>query len=123
MPYLELRAVVLAAAFADAFRGLRITFSCDCQPAVQAMGKGTSNDPGLAALLRRLHTLAAKGQFDCEAEWTPGATNDVADLLSRMCDVDSQAERERQMQRFRQLCPASSPHPLPVPQLPPLVEM
>ena len=124
MPYLELRAVVLAAAaFAPAFRGLRITFRCDCKPAVEALVKGTSGDPGLASLLRFLHTTSVKAQFDCRAEWIAGESNDVADVLSRMCVSDTQAKRSADLAKFRELCPAASVQPLRPPQLPPLVEM
>lgn len=124
MPYLELRALVLAAVtFAAHWKGLRIIFRCDCQPAVEAVGKGTSQDPGLASLLRLLHTTAARGQFECRAVWIQGSSNDVADVLSRMRVSDSQEVARVAESKFRHLCPEADLNPTLVPQLPPLNEM
>lgn len=124
MPYLELRAVVLAAAaFGRQWRGQRITFRCDCKPACYALTNGYSKTPQMAALLRRLHLIAAECNFECRAEWIAGETNGIADCLSRMLDSNSPKQRASDEVALRRLAPAAQRQPVARPQLPPLNQL
>ena len=109
MPYLELLALVSAAAtWGDRWRGKRVTFHCDCEPVVFAVSKLTSPSPNMMHLIRTLFMIAARSQFEFRVLHIPGVTNQVADALSR-----------GQIDRFRLLCPGSDrsptiPSPLPI---------
>ncbi len=84
MPYLELLALVMAAAtWGGDWKGMRIIFYNDCEPVVAAVNKGTSKSPLLMGLIRSLHFVAARHQFECKLVHIAGVTNVNADLLSR----------------------------------------
>jgi hypothetical protein len=84
MPYLELLALVMAAAtWGSDWKGMRIVFYNDCAPVVAAVNKGTSKSPLLMGLIRSLHFIAARHQFECKLVHIAGVTNVNADLLSR----------------------------------------
>jgi len=112
MPFLELRALVLAAAtWGAGWRGMKITFRCDCMPVVQAITRCTSRTPSTMHHLRHLSTLACYFGFDFRCQHIEGATNTVADVLSRSGDC---AE-------FRSACPTAHLRPsllahVPLPQ-------
>lgn len=84
MPYLELHALVQAAAtFGRFWRGKKITFRCDCLPVVQGMQRCMSDKPATMALLRHFNEIACSSGFDYRAEHIRGIDNTVADALSR----------------------------------------
>lgn len=96
MPFLEMRALVMAAAtWGHLWRGKKITFRCDCQPVVQAMEKKGSVTPTQMHQLRSLHQIAAKNGFDFRVQHIVGETNTIADELSR----------NGASVQFRALCP------------------
>ena len=127
MPYLELRALLLAVtAFKEVWRGKRVVFRCDAHAATDAIQKGYSGMPQTAALLRQLHRLSVASGFEFRVEWIAGANNGIADVLSRMRDVHPQWRRQRDLRKFRAEAPQSDPYhqqPEPTPALPPLEEM
>jgi hypothetical protein len=108
MPFLELAALVIAAAtWCDQWSGKRVTFHCDCEPVVFAASKLTSPSASMMHLIRSLFMIAARAHFEFRVLHIAGVTNTVADALSR-CQID----------RFRLLCPDSdrsptTPSPLP----------
>jgi len=112
MPFLELRALTLAAAtWGSEWRGMKITFRCDCMPVVQAITRCTSRRPPTMHHLRHLSTLACQFGFDFRCHHIEGATNTIADVLSRYGDCAA----------FRSACPNALPHPsliahVPLPQ-------
>jgi len=112
MPFLELHALVQAAlTWGEQWRGKRVVFMCDCQPVVFQCATMTSKDSDCQALLRQLSTTAGLCGFDFRAEHIPGATNTVADLLSRP---------DFSMAALRQLLPdarATPDVPVPMPRL------
>ncbi len=115
MPFLELLALVLAAAtWGNQWRGKRITFRSDCMPVVQALDyrKRSSKIERLNALVRHLTHLAAIHGFDFRCHHIPGITNIAADRLSRQ-DVPA----------FRQACPTARDLPSPIGTLPPFASM
>jgi hypothetical protein len=84
MPYLELLALVMAAAtWGGNWNGKRILFHNDCEPVVAAVNKGSSKSPLLMGLIRSLHFIAAQHQFEFRLQHIPGVRNVNADLLSR----------------------------------------
>jgi hypothetical protein len=84
MPQLELHALVSAARlWGTEWRGLRVQFNCDCEPAVHCVNRGYSNSPPMCGLLRELCTLAHTHGFVFRAVHIAGATNTYPDLLSR----------------------------------------
>lgn len=108
MPFLELFALVSAAVlWGDQWKGLKITFRCDCMPVVQSLERGSSRSRGMNHLLRLLCLNACLNGYDYRAEHIPGADNIAADALSRWGDC----------QAFRNACPDASKHPLPPPLL------
>jgi hypothetical protein len=111
MPFLELRALVMAATtWGPLWRGKKITFRCDCDGAVQAVNRGSSRVPETMHQLRELSMAACRYGFDFRAEHIPGVANTVADELSRYGDSA----------QFRALCPdaAAEMAPLLRPALP-----
>ena len=108
MPFLELLALVLAAAtWGPSWGGRRILFHCDCQPVVQAAGKLSSAQPDMHHLIRQLHSIAARYGFDFRVEHIAGAVNVSADALSRYA-----------MPAFRAASPSAAQLPSPVASLP-----
>jgi hypothetical protein len=113
MPFLELRALVFAAAtWGRHWRGRKITFRCDCMPVVQAIARGSSRSPATMHQLRHLSTLACCFGFDFRCRHVVGETNVVADVLSRSGDC----------LQFRAACPealkeATAVAQVPLPQL------
>ena len=65
------------------FARQRILFQCDNNSVVTAINKGASKDPLVMHLLRCLWLFVALYDIDIVAEHIPGATNQVADMLSR----------------------------------------
>jgi len=113
MPFLELRALVLAAAtWGSQWRGMKITFRSDCSPAVTAITKGSSRTPEQMHQLRAFASLAITHGFDYKCTHIPGVANTIADVLSRSGDCD----------QFRASCPNALPHQssIVLPPLPPL---
>lgn len=87
MPYLELFAVVKAAAtWGASWAGKKIIFRCDCKPIVQAITKRSSKNQHLMHLLRFLSSTACKFGFDFRVDHIAGVTNIAADALSRHGD-------------------------------------
>ena len=104
MPYLELLALVLAAStFGDRWAGRLVLFHCDCQPVVQALAKRCSSQPDMHHLIRELHSIAARSQFDFRVEHIAGVANESADALSRYM-----------MPAFRAASPDADAQPTPV---------
>ena len=127
MPYLELRALLLAVtAFKEQWHGKRVIFRCDAHAATDAIKRGYSGMPHTAALLRQLHFLSVDNGFEFQVKWIAGADNGIADVLSRMRDSHSQLRRQQDMLNFRAQAPQAHPrheHPEPTPQLPPMERM
>ena len=127
MPYLELRALLLAVtAFKEQWRGKRVIFRCDAHAATDAIKRGYSGMPQTAALLRQLHFLSVENGFEFRVQWIAGVDNHVADILSRMRDSHSRLRRQQDMIKFREQASAHHPHhehPEPTPHLPTMEEM
>ena len=84
MPWLEFRAIVIAASTWGArWRGQHVHVMSDCQPAIDAWKKETSADRGLADLIRTLLFLCAQHDFSLTMQHIPGIHNTFADWLSR----------------------------------------
>lgn len=84
MPYLELRALTIAATtWAHEWTGARVEFRCDCMPVVHAIEKRTSPQPRIMTLIRALHHTAASHNFEFTATHISGESNTMADALSR----------------------------------------
>ena len=80
----ELRAIELSCAeFGHLWSGRRVLLACDNQSAVSILNHGSSRNPALAAIGRRIALLAALFDFDFRAVHIPGASNKLADFLSR----------------------------------------
>ena len=108
MPYLELLALVKAAAtWGHHWTGRRIEFRCDCMPVVQAITAAHARNPQLMQLLRTLHLLAHTHGFEFRCSHLSSAANSAADVLSR---PDDQAVSR--YDRFRKLRPSASPTPV-----------
>ena len=113
MPFLELRALVTAAAtWGKRWTGKKIIFRCDCMPVVQAISRCSSRSPATMHQLRHLSTLACRFGFDFRCQHIVGATNTIADVLSRDGDCA----------QFRAACPTArwrptDPTRVPLPQL------
>lgn len=104
MPYLELLALVLAAAtWSHMWAGKRIQFRCDCQPVVQALSRFSSPEPDMHHLIRQLHAIAVRAQFDFQVAHIAGVSNVSADALSRY-----------DMSTFRADSPRAAAHATPV---------
>lgn len=101
MPYLELRALVMACAtWGHLFAGRKIKLLCDCEPVVMAANTLKSDTPAINDLLRTLFHISATQSFIFHLEHMPGITNTLADALSR-----------GKLQVFRDLLPTASPSP------------
>lgn len=101
MPFLELHALVYAAAtWGPSWKGRKIVFWCDCLPVVHAVTSGNSKQPQMMHLLRELITLACNHNFDFRCQHIPGVSNVIADTLSRDGDCP----------KFRALCPEAQQH-------------
>jgi hypothetical protein len=112
VPYLELRALVHAAAvWGPLWATKRITFRCDCQPVYFALLSMTSTDSDMQCLLRHLDMVAARNGFEFRCEHIAGVNNTVADLLSRPLLFSFQALRLR--------LPGANAQPEDAPELPP----
>jgi hypothetical protein len=86
MPYLELLALVLAAAtWAKHFAGRKIEFRTwsDCLPVVYQTNSLIATVPRSMGLVRHLSTLAALHDFDFRTRHIAGVVNVAADALSR----------------------------------------
>lgn len=62
----------------------RIMFFCDNQAVAACIAKQTSKDPLIMRLIRQLVVAALTHNIVFSASWIPGASNVVADLLSRL---------------------------------------
>ena len=101
----ELYAIVVACnAWGPQWSGKRILFHCDNQTIVQTWERGSSKSPDIMALVRALYRVAAEHNFHVLVSHISGASNTIADALSRM-----------QMETFHQLAPGADPHPTPIP--------
>ena len=85
MPFLELLALVLAAAtWGHLWRGKKIRFVTDCVPVEQSVNKRFSaGSTRNQELIRILALIAARCQFDFDCKWIAGLENRAADFLSR----------------------------------------
>jgi hypothetical protein len=118
MPFLELHALVYAATvWGNRWKGMKITFRTDCQPASFALSTMSSNDSDMQRLLRFLDLTAARHGFDFRTEWVAGETNIVADYLSRVSD------HQFSLARLRELLPRAEDRADPIPLLPPYADM
>lgn len=116
VPYLELRALVHAAAvWGPLWTAKRITFRCDCQPVYYALLTMTSKDSDMQSLLRHLDMIAARNGFEFRCEHIAGVANTVADLLSRPSLFSPQA--------LRRLLPDANAEPENAQELPSLESM
>ena len=96
--------VVAAILWGEHWSKKRIQFHCDNLPTVQILNKGRSPCPLIMKLLRRLVITATIHSFTYLAKHIPGATNLIADSLSR-----------HQFQKFRKLAPEAAPQPCTLP--------
>ena len=102
MPYLELHALVQAAAtWGHHWRGKKICFMTDCEVNVHCIERQRSSDSASMHLLRQLCMIAAKHGFDFKAKHIEGLTNVAADRLSRNA-----------MSEFRVLFPHAQQQPV-----------
>lgn len=123
MPFLELYAVVLAAAaWGQHWAGRKIMLRTDCMPAMHAINQRTSRSAPMAALMRQLMLIAARWGFDFRARHIAGKLNVAADALSR---DDMQAYRAEVNRRSDgpEGIKREEPSQDPTPVLPPLSQM
>jgi len=106
MPFLELFALVCgAASFGHRWRGRNITFLTDCAALIPIISSLSCRDPQMMQLIRALVFVASQCGFDFRTQHIAGASNTLADALSRL-----------QIDRFRQAFPSANPSPTaPVP--------
>ena len=108
MPFLELHALVYAAkAWGHEWRQKKILFHCDCMPVVNAIRRASSRRPAMMHLLRELIESALHHGFDFACVHIEGASNTVADVLSRHGDCAD----------FRALCPQAEQQLTPAPHI------
>jgi hypothetical protein len=94
MPFLEAMAVVAAAAtWGSRWARRRITFFCDCQPAIDAFNNRYSKSHPLLFAIRSLCFVAHRHNFTFRFRWLSSRANAFADALSR-----------QDFARFHQLC-------------------
>ena len=86
--------------------GKRIVFYCDNQALVYILNKRRSPDTTIMLFLRRLTLLSLQYNFHMTAIHIAGATNEIADALSR-----------QQWSRFRRLAPWADFYPCDTPPL------
>ena len=84
----------------------RILFYCDNEALVFILNKRRSSDSTIMLFVRRLTLLSLHHNFHIIAKHIPGASNDIADALSR-----------HQWSRFRRLAPWADVSPCPTPTL------
>ena len=84
----------------------RILFYCDNEALVFILNKRRSSDSIIMLFIRRLKLLSLQYNFHIIASHIPGASNNVADALSR-----------HQWSRFRRLAPSADASPCLVPSL------
>ena len=103
--YKELFPVVLAATlWGPQWLSRRVEFCSDNMAVVEVLPSGTSRDPNLMALLRRLSLLAAQHCFSFTATHIVGKRNPVADALSHF-----------NFQEFHLLAPHAASAATPIP--------
>ena len=103
--YKKLFPVIIAASlWGRRWSSLRIEFRSDNRAVVDVLRSGTSRDPNMMALLRRLSLLAAIHSFSFTASPVAGVLNPVADALSRF-----------EFQKFHRLAPQAALEATPIP--------
>ena len=103
--------LVSAAVWGKHWRGTRVQWRCDNQPAVQAVCKRSCRDHDLMHLIRCLFFLEAWFGFEMIATHLPGRENMLADDLSR-----------DRLSAFLSKAPSANPTPTPLPpELPELL--
>lgn len=104
----ELYAVVMACeTWGSRWSGRKLLLHCDNQAIVSIWQTGRTRNKDLMLLVRALFFTAAKNHYNILIRHIPGASNSIADALSRM-----------QLTRFRSLAPQADPHPSPTPVRP-----
>jgi hypothetical protein len=84
VPYLELKALTIAAAtWGHHWGGKRIMFHTDCEPVVAAVNNMSAKSNNLMTLIRAMAHIAARHNFEYRLTHIPGTTNILADCLSR----------------------------------------
>ena len=84
MPWLELRAIVIAAAtWGPQWAGRKVLIRSDCKPAVDAWNFENTATEGMVDLVRTLLFLTATHDFHITVIHIPGVDNPFADLVSR----------------------------------------
>jgi hypothetical protein len=84
MPFLELLALVLAAAtWGSQWAARRVVFRSDCLPVVMAINQRRSHVPRMHELVRHLTVLAIRDSYDFRCDHIAGVKNVAADALSR----------------------------------------
>ena len=102
----ELFAIVAAAyTWGHQWAGQRIVFITDNKPITQIWDKGTSTSPNIMTLVRKLFLFAVQNNFSVAFKHIPGASNPIADALSRF-----------QATRFRHLKPEADKDPTELPR-------
>lgn len=96
--------VVACAIWHPHFVGKRLQFWCDNESVVTIINSGHSKAPRIMDLLRTLTLLSMKHNFFVRARHVPGASNDIADALSRF-----------QVARFRAVAPKADRDPCTIP--------
>lgn len=105
MAFLELYPIIVAAVlWSREWCSKKIMFYCDNEATVHILQKGRSKCPAIMKLMRRLTYTAMTYNFVVLAKHLPGATNCIADSLSRF-----------QMDRFRKLAPRADKQPQGLP--------
>ena len=83
----ELKTVLVAAEkWHDQWFRKDIVVYSDNSTTVNLINNGSTKHPQLMKLVRRLHLLALKGNFNVKARHIPGVQNVVPDYLSRMTE-------------------------------------
>ena len=101
----ELFPIVIACAlWYPHFSGKRLQFWCDNESVVAIINSGHSKAPRVMDLVRFLVLISMKHNFLVRARHVPGASNEIADALSRF-----------QVQRFRELAPTADQSPCTIP--------
>ena len=102
---LELIPIVSAAVLWGAkWSRRRIVFYCDNEALVFILNKRRSSDSNIMLFIRRLTLLSLHYNFHILAVHIPGATNDIADVLSRQ-----QWPRFRRLAPWADVCPCLTP--------------
>ena len=96
--------VVACAIWYPHFTGKRLQFWCDNEPVVAIINSGHSKAPRVMDLLRFLVLISMRHNFFVRARHVPGASNVIADSLSRF-----------QIERFRAAAPMVNRDPCTIP--------